>query len=93
MSVIQVHTAVYFHQTGVHPSNYSARSLGAGGAMALLAGKCDNNIIKLMGCWNSDVMMKYLHQQLLPIYRRSSSLMFNHGQHSFLPTETVPLLD
>ena len=78
--------------TGVNPSEYSARSLRAGGAMALMAGKCDDNIIKLLGRWRSDAMMDYLHEQSLPIFKRLAGVMYNNGHHSFLPSETVPIL-
>ena len=45
--VIRLHAALCHHLTGVPPKDYSARSLRAGSAMALLAGKCDSNVIKL----------------------------------------------
>ena len=61
--------------------------------MALLTGKCDNNIIKLLGRWRSDAMMEYLHAQSLPVIKRLASLMFNNGQHLFLPSEVVPIND
>ena len=72
------------------PSEYSARSLRAGGAMALLSANCDSNVIKLLGRWKSDAMMDYLHEQSLPIFKRLATAMFNNGQHFFLPSEVVP---
>ncbi len=77
-------------RTGVDPSEYSARSLRAGGAMALLSANCDSNVIKLLGRWKSDAMMDYLHEQSLPIFKRLATAMFNNGQHFFLPSEVVP---
>ena len=91
--VIRLHAALCQHLTGVPPADYSARSLRAGGAMALMAGGCDSNVIKLLGRWRSDAMMDYLHEQSLPVFRKLSKLMFNNGEHSFLPEETVPIAD
>lgn len=48
-------------EVGLVPTDIEARSLRAGGAMALLNGGCDDNIIKLMGRWRSDAMLRYLH--------------------------------
>eukprot|EP00536_Pseudo-nitzschia_multiseries_P017059 jgi/Psemu1/49138/gm1.49138_g len=48
-------------------------------------GKCDSNVIKLLAHWHSDCMMRYLHQQSLPISKNLASLMFNNGAYSFPP--------
>ena len=61
--MICVHAASLRSFTGIDPRELSARSLRAGGAMALLSGGCDNDIIKLLSRWKSDAMMDYLHQQ------------------------------
>ena len=90
-SLIRIHAASLRATTGVAPSEFSARLLRAGGAMALLAGGCNGNIIKLLGRWKSDSMMDYLLEQSLPIAKRLASAMFNNGHHSFLPTETVDI--
>jgi hypothetical protein len=84
------HAAILQPVTGIDPNDVSARSLRAGGAMALLAGNCDSSIIKLLARWHSDAMMDYLHQQSLPIFKRLAATMFNHGSYSFLPDEWVP---
>ena len=57
------HTAILEPTTGISPYHLSARSLWAGGAMALLQGECDSNVIKLLARWHSDAMMRYLHHQ------------------------------
>ena len=90
--MIQAHAGKLQPVTEINPKELSARSLRAGGAMALLTGGVDHDVIKLLGCWKSDTMMDYLHQQSLPVFRRLASLMFNNGRHSFLPEETVPSL-
>lgn len=76
--------------TGINPAELTARSLRAGGAMALLCANVDFDSIKLVGRWKSDTMVKYLHAQAQPIMQRLSARMFNNGQYSFLPTELVP---
>ena len=90
--LIRIHAASLQPVTGINPKELSARSLRAGGAMALLTGGVDHDVIKLLGRWKSDAMMDYLHQQSLPVFRRLASLMFDNGRHSFLPEETVPSL-
>ena len=87
---LRIHAALIQPMTGINPKDISARSLRAGGAMALLAGKCDSSIIKLLARWHSDAMMDYLHQQSLPIFKRLAATMYNHGSYSFLPDEWVP---
>ncbi|VEU43031.1 unnamed protein product, partial [Pseudo-nitzschia multistriata] len=84
------HAAILQHATGICPKSLSARSLRAGGAMALLQGCCDSNVIKLLARWHSDAMMRYLHQQSVPLFRSLTKLMFNNGAYSFLPDESVP---
>jgi hypothetical protein len=81
------------HCTGIEASEVSARSLRAGGAMALLRGRVDLNNIRMMGRWNSDAMMRYLHVQAQPILGNYANCMFNQGTYSFLPDETVPIID
>ena len=75
--------------TGLSPADVSARSLRAGGAMALLVGKVDTDTIKLLGRWHSDAMCRYLHQDSLGVMQRLSALMLNHGSYNFL-TATPP---
>jgi hypothetical protein len=82
-----------FHLTGIAATDLSARSLRAGGAMALLCGKVDFDIIKMLGRWHSDVMIRYLHIQAQPVIQQLAVKMFNKGRYSFLPTDTVPLRD
>ena len=80
---IQLHAGHLRSETGVDPIKFTARSLRAGGAMALLLGGCDKTVISLMGRWHSDSMMEYLHQSALPVYKQLSSAMFANGGHCF----------
>jgi hypothetical protein len=61
--------------------------------MALLHGKVDLSNIRMMGRWHSDAMMRYLHVQAQPILGKYAARMFNKGTYSFLPDETVPIID
>jgi hypothetical protein len=49
---------VNFHRIGISPDEVSACSLRAGGAMALLCGKVDKNLIQMLGRWHSDAMIR-----------------------------------
>jgi hypothetical protein len=82
-----------FHRTRISASNISARSIRAAGAMAMFAGDIDMNNIRLMGRWNSDAMMRYLHGQAQPIVGKFAAQMFNDGAFTFQPDETVPSID
>jgi hypothetical protein len=81
------------HQTGLHYSDFSAKSLRAGGAMALRCGKIDHDTIHMLGLWHSDAMMRYLHLQAKSLMREFAPTMFNHGSFSFLPIDTVPIAE
>ena len=80
------------HYTGISPTAISARSLRAGGAMALLSGNVDHNIMQMLGRWHGDAMMRYLHAQCLPAVKGYAKLMFNNGNYKFSPDESVPQL-
>ena len=69
----------------------SARSLRAAGAMALLCSGVDHDITKLIGCWRSDEIMRYLHVQAEPIMKNFSKLMISHGSYNLLTQTDVPL--
>jgi hypothetical protein len=75
---------------GILPSDISARSLRAGGAMALFCAKIDTDTIRLLGRWRSDEMMRYLHLQAQPIMRDFARLMLAGGSYSFIPGQTTP---
>jgi hypothetical protein len=81
------------HHTGIQATDISARSLRAGGAMAMFFGKIDMNNIRLMGRWYSDAMMRYLHGQAQPIVGRFAEVMYNNRAYTFQPDETVLIID
>jgi hypothetical protein len=61
--------------------------------MVLLNGKVDISNIQMVGRWHSDAMMRYLHVQAQPILGNYADRMFKEGTYSFLPDETVPIIN
>jgi hypothetical protein len=61
--------------------------------MALLHGKVDLSNTRMMSQWHSDEMMRYLHVQEQPILVNYAVRVFNEGTYSFLPDETIPIVD
>ncbi len=81
----------------ISPKEITSRSLRSGGAMALLCGKVDTTIIKLVGRWRSDAMFEYLHAQALPVVHELAATMFQKGRFTlaagaFEPAEAQELL-
>ena len=62
----------------------------AGGAMALLCGHIDANIIRLVGRWQSDAMFRYLHAQALPLISALSTTMLTHSNFNLAPGADLP---
>ena len=75
---------------GFTPRDISARALRAGGAMALLCGHVDSDIIKLVGRWRSDEMLRYLHLQAYPIMMHLAPSMVRGGQFQMLSHQQFP---
>jgi hypothetical protein len=78
---------------GLLPDDVNARSLRAGGAMALLLAHVDSNVIRLIGRWRSDEMLRYLHLQAQPVMRNFARLMLQGGDYTLLPGQDVPAMD
>jgi hypothetical protein len=78
------------NQLGFLPSDVSARSLRAAGAMALLCAEVDTDIIRLIGRWRSDEMLRYLHVQAEPVMRGFAPRMLA-AEFTLLPNSTVPM--
>ena len=70
----------------------SAGSLRAAGAQALLLGKVDTNVIRLIGRWKSDAMLRYLHVQAHPLMQDYASIMLKAGTYTLIPNQYVPQL-
>ena len=72
-------------ECGLEPSDVSARSLRATGAMALVCAGIDVDHLRLIGRWRSDEVFTYLHVQAEPIYRDLSARMLQGGEYNFAP--------
>ena len=77
-------------ELGFLPSDVSARCLRAAGATALLNSKVDGDLIKLLGRWHSDAMLRYLHLQAAPLMKNFSSMMLSGGTYALIPNQQVP---
>jgi len=64
---------------GIQPQEISIRSLRSSGAMALLCARVDTDMIRLLGRWRSDKMLRYLHVQSFPLLAPLSQQMLRHG--------------
>jgi hypothetical protein len=81
------------HRTGIEADEVSARSLRAGGAMALLSVQVDMDHIRILVRWHSDAMMRHLHMQAQYVVGGYAAAMFNCGSYNFLPDETVHIIN
>lgn len=75
---------------GYLPQDVSARSLRAGGAMALFNSSVDSDTIRLLGRWQSDAMLRYLHLQAQPVMHGFARRMLQGGDYAFHPNQQVP---
>jgi len=82
-------TCLIGHQYGITPSEISARSLRASGAMAMLCAHIDPMRTKLLGRWNSDSMLDYLTMQAYPMCADLAPRMLTNGDYSLLPGQTI----
>jgi hypothetical protein len=90
-AALRFSTAVIGPTVGFLPADISARSLRAAGAMALLCAQVDTDVIRLLGRWRSDEMLRYLHIQAEPVMRDFARRMLVGGAFTLLPNQTVPL--
>jgi len=77
---------------GLTLTDISVRSLRASGAMALLCANVDTDRIRLLGRWQSDEMLRYLHVQAVPVVAPIASAMLRNGQFTLLPNQPFPVL-
>ena len=78
---------------GTCPSHaLTSRALRATGASALLLTGVDTNLIRLIGRWQSDAMLRYLHVQTSPLRHHLAQRMLtpNTAPPSPLPIATLP---
>jgi hypothetical protein len=74
---------------GIAATDISIRSLRSSGAMSLLCAKVDTDMIRLLGRWRSDKMMRYLHVQTFPLVAPLAAQMLQHGHFTLM--ENQPL--
>ena len=74
------------------PSDISACCLHASGAIALLLGQIDTDNIWLVGRWQSDEMLRYLHLQAAPQMQDYARKMLMAGDYSLIPNQLVPMI-
>jgi len=87
---IQQSAKALFPITGIDPRELSSHSTRPGGAKALLCARVDSDIIRLVGCWRSDKMFRYLHAQAYPLMHTFAQQMINHGSFTLAPGQHVP---
>jgi hypothetical protein len=90
-AALRFSTAIIGPSVGFLPADISARSLRAAGAMALLCAQVDSDVIRLLGRWRSDEMLRYLHVQAEPVMRDFARRMLVAGSFTLLPNQTVPI--
>jgi hypothetical protein len=74
---------------GISAVDISIRSLRASGAMALLCAKVDTDMIRLLGRWRSDEMLRYLHVQAFPLVAPLAQQMLHHGHFSLMANQPL----
>jgi hypothetical protein len=52
--------------------------------MDLLCAHVDSDLIKLLGRWQSDTMMRYLHVQARPVMRNFAARMLHGGNYDLV---------
>ena len=77
---------------GFLPTDVTARCLRAAGANALLCAGIDTDVIRLLGRWRSDEMLRYLHAQAGPVLKDFSKKMLSGGSFTLIPNQLVPSL-
>ena len=70
---------------GIDPVDVTIKALRATGAMALITARIDSDLIRLLGRWQSDAMLRYLHVQAVPVLQNFARAMHTHGQLQALP--------
>ena len=85
-------SALHYPRFCVNPASVECRYLCTSGAMALFSHRVDALLIKLVGCWHSDVILCYLYVQSCPIMSGLSKPMLAGGNPQLLvETTTMPL--
>ena len=65
-------------------ANISARSIHVGGAMALLMERVEPDAIRLLGRWQRDTMLRYLHMTDKIFTEGMAVKIFQHGKYALI---------
>ena len=57
--------------------------------MALLCHGTDDSLIRLLGRWRSDAMLRYLHLTAQPLMRKFSTQMLQGGDYTLIPSDSM----
>jgi integrase len=76
---------------GLDPADITVKAMRATGAMALITARIDSDLIRLLGRWQSDSMLRYLHVQAIPVIQNFARSMHLNGQLQALPAAGYPL--
>lgn len=76
---------------GFLESDVSVRCLRAAGANALLLANVDGDVIRLIGRWRSDEMLRYLHTQAAPLMSNYAKRMLDAADYNLVPNQSVPM--
>ena len=88
-AVLRESARVLGPQYNFSEQDVSARSLRAGGAMALFNSNVDSDTIRLIGRWQSDAMLRYLHLQAQPVMQGFASRMLQGRDYVFVPSQVA----
>jgi hypothetical protein len=92
MTMLLQASAAALPDLGFQPQDVNACSLHAGGAMALLCGGIDHDILCILGsCWKSDTMFHYLHAQATPLIQNLASTKLTHGVYTLAVGHDLPI--
>ena len=90
-STLRNHVSILGPSLGFRPKDVSVRSLRAAGANALLTAHVDTDIIRIIGRWRSDEMLRYLHVQNGSLMAGYSRLMLTTSDYNLIPNQLVPM--
>jgi hypothetical protein len=76
---------------GYDPVDITVKALRATGAMSLITARIDSDVIRLLGRWQSDSMLRYLHVQAIPVLQNFARAMNVRGHFQALPDAGVPI--
>jgi hypothetical protein len=76
---------------GLDPANITIKAMGATGAMSLITACIDSDLIRLLGRWQSNFMLRHLCVQAIPVLQNFARAMNLNGQLRALPDAVFPL--